>query len=153
MTVIAEYQRVPSTHFRAPKLISLLPGPPAWLYLAFNPLRCGPVMAIDGRETWLIHNFLYNDEPDYDSIDRDWAIRQILGVDPEFEYDVISNEDWIGRRLVADRFHNGHVFTPATPRIFDPACRLRHECRHRRCREPVMDAGRRAEWMGGAEHP
>src|SRR5215475_7159224 len=110
MSGIAEYQRVQSTHFRAPKLISLLPGPQAWMYLAFNPRRCGTVMAIDGKETWLIHNFLYNDEPDYDSIDRDWAIRQVLGVGPEFEYQVISKEDWIGRRLVADRFHSGRAF-------------------------------------------
>jgi 2-polyprenyl-6-methoxyphenol hydroxylase-like FAD-dependent oxidoreductase len=110
MTGITEYQRVQSTYLRAPKLISQLPGQPAWMYLAFNPRRCGTVMAIDGKETWLIHNFLYNDEPDYDSIDRDWAIRQILGVGTEFEFEIISKEDWIGRRLVADRFQNGHVF-------------------------------------------
>jgi 2-polyprenyl-6-methoxyphenol hydroxylase-like FAD-dependent oxidoreductase len=110
MTGIAEYQRVQSTHVRAPELIGLLPGPPAWMYLAFNPRRCGTMMAIDGKETWLIHNFLYHDEPDYDSIDRHWAIRQILGVGPEFEYEVISKEDWIGRRLVADRFHNRRAF-------------------------------------------
>jgi 2-polyprenyl-6-methoxyphenol hydroxylase-like FAD-dependent oxidoreductase len=107
---MAEYQRVQSTYFRAPKLKSLLPGEPAWMYLAFNPRRCGTMMAIDGKETWLIHNFLYNDEPDYDSIDRSWAIRQILGVGSEFEFEIISKEDWIGRRLVADRFQNGRVF-------------------------------------------
>ena len=27
-----------------------------------------------------------------------------------FEYEIISKEDWIGRRLVADRFQNGRVF-------------------------------------------
>jgi 2-polyprenyl-6-methoxyphenol hydroxylase-like FAD-dependent oxidoreductase len=107
---IAEYQRVQSTYFRAPKLKSMLPGEPAWMYLAFNPRRCGTMMAIDGQETWLIHNFLYRDEPDYDSIDRNWAIRQILGVGPEFEFEIISKEDWVGRRLVADRFQNGRVF-------------------------------------------
>ena len=107
---IAEYQRVQSTCFRAPTLKGLLPGEPAWMYLAFNPRRCGTMMAIDGEETWLIHNFLYKDEPDYESIDRDWAIRQILGVDPNFEFQIISKEDWVGRRLVADRFHNGRVF-------------------------------------------
>jgi hypothetical protein len=68
------------------------------------------MMSIDGEERWLIHNFLYNGEPEFDSIDRDWAIRSILGVGPEFEYEVISKEDWIGRRLVADRFQNGRVF-------------------------------------------
>ncbi len=103
-------QRVQSTYFRAPALMDLLPGEKAWMYLAFNPRRCGTMMAIDGRERWLIHNFLYNGEPDYDSIDRDWSIRSILGVGPEFEYQIISKEDWIGRRLVADRFQNGRVF-------------------------------------------
>jgi 2-polyprenyl-6-methoxyphenol hydroxylase-like FAD-dependent oxidoreductase len=107
---IAQYQRVQSTWIRAPKLLSLLPGDPAWMYLAFNPRRCGTMMAIDGKETWLIHNFLYNDEPDYDSIDRDWAIRHILGVGSELEIEVISKEDWTGRRLVADRFQNGRAF-------------------------------------------
>ena len=80
------------------------------MYLSFNPRRCGTMMAIDGKETWLIHNFLYLGEPDYDSVDRDWSIRNILGVGPDFEYEVISKEDWIGRRLVADRFQNGRVF-------------------------------------------
>jgi 2-polyprenyl-6-methoxyphenol hydroxylase-like FAD-dependent oxidoreductase len=107
---IAQYQRVQSTWIRAPKLLSLLPGDPAWMYLAFNPRRCGTMMAIDGKETWLIHNFLYNDEPDYDSIDRDWAIRHILGVGSELEIEVMSKEDWTGRRLVADRFQNGRAF-------------------------------------------
>jgi len=103
-------QRVQSTYFSAPTLISLLPGKPAWMYLAFNPRRCGTMMAIDGKERWLIHNFLYNEEPEFDSVDRDWAIREILGVGPEFQYEVISKEDWIGRRLVADRFQDRRVF-------------------------------------------
>ncbi len=107
---IPVYQRVQSTYFRAPKLKSMLPGEPAWMYLAFNPRRCGTMMTIDGRETWLIHNFLYNDEPEYDSVDRDWAIRNIIGASADFEYEIISKEDWIGRRLVADKFQDGRVF-------------------------------------------
>jgi FAD binding domain len=43
-------------------------------------------------------------------VDRDWAIRTILGVGADFHYDVVSKEDWIGRRLVADRFHDRRVF-------------------------------------------
>ena len=68
------------------------------------------MMAIDGKERWLIHNFLYHGETDYEAVDRDWAIRNILGVGQDFDYEVISKEDWIGRRLVADRFHDGRVF-------------------------------------------
>jgi 2-polyprenyl-6-methoxyphenol hydroxylase-like FAD-dependent oxidoreductase len=104
-------QRVQSTHIRAPALMDLLPGKPAWMmYFSLNPRRCGTTIAIDGRETWLIHNFLYRDEKEFDSVDRDWAIRMILGVGPDFEYEVIAKEDWIGRRLVADRFRDRHVF-------------------------------------------
>ena len=76
----SEIQRVQSTYIRAPGLIDLLPGKRAWMYLSLNPRRCGTTIAIDGQETWLIHNFLYHGEPDFDSIDRDWAIRAILGV-------------------------------------------------------------------------
>jgi 2-polyprenyl-6-methoxyphenol hydroxylase-like FAD-dependent oxidoreductase len=107
---LAMYQKVQSTYFRAAKLKSMLKGEPGWMYLAFNPRRCGTLMTIDGRETWLIHNFLYNDEPEYDSVDRDWAIRNIIGAPPDFEYEIISKEDWIGRRLVADKFQDRRVF-------------------------------------------
>ncbi len=107
---IPEVQRVQSTYFRAPTLLGMLPGNPAWMYLAFNPRRCGTIMAIDGRERWLIHNFLYHGETSYEAVDRDWAIRNILGVGPSFEYQLLSKEDWIGRRLVADRFQKDRVF-------------------------------------------
>ena len=103
-------QLVQSTYIRAPKLLNLLPGKRAWLYLSFNPRRCGSTIAIDGRETWQVHNWLYHGEPDFDSVDRDWALRAILGVGPDFPYEVISKEDWVGRRLVADRFHDRRVF-------------------------------------------
>jgi len=102
--------RVQSTHIRAPGLLERVPGRRGWMYLSFNPRRCGTVMAIDGRETWLIHNFLYGGEPEFDSIDRDFAIRAILGVEPQFRYETISKEDWVGRRLVADRFRDRRAF-------------------------------------------
>ncbi len=105
-----EVQRVQSTFIRAPELIDRLPGKPAWMYFALNPRRCGTTIAIDGRETWIIHNFLYGGEPEFDSIDRDWAIRAILGVGADFDYEVISKEDWVGRRLVADRFRDRRAF-------------------------------------------
>ena len=103
-------QRVQSTYIRAPKLLALAPGQPAWAYYASNPRRCGTVFAIDGHSHWLIHNHLNADEPEFDSVDRDWAIRNILGVDADFDYEVISKEDWVGRRLVANRFRDRNVF-------------------------------------------
>jgi 2-polyprenyl-6-methoxyphenol hydroxylase-like FAD-dependent oxidoreductase len=103
-------QRVQSSYIRAPQLLSLVNGAPAWGNISLNPRRSGTVYAIDGRETWLIHNYLKDDEADFDAVDRDWAIRAILGVGADFRYEVISNEDWFGRRLVADRFRDRRVF-------------------------------------------
>jgi hypothetical protein len=101
---------VQSTYIRAPELIDLLPGKRAWMYLSLNPRRCGMTVAVDGHETWLVHNVLYHGETEFGSIDRDWAIRTILGVGSRFRYDVISMEDWTGRRLVADKFRDRRVF-------------------------------------------
>jgi 2-polyprenyl-6-methoxyphenol hydroxylase-like FAD-dependent oxidoreductase len=106
----AVIQRVQSTHIRAPRLLSMLTTKPAWGNISLNPRRSGTVYAIDGRETWLVHNYLRDGEADFDAVDRDWAIRAILGVGPDFAYEVISKEDWFGRRLVADRFRDRRVF-------------------------------------------
>jgi hypothetical protein len=43
-------------------------------------------------------------------VDRDWALRTILGVGADFQYEVLGKEDWVGRRLVADRFRDRRVF-------------------------------------------
>jgi 2-polyprenyl-6-methoxyphenol hydroxylase-like FAD-dependent oxidoreductase len=102
-------QRVQSTYVRAPQLLGLM-GEPAWMTLSLNPRRCGTVVAIDGRETWLVHNHLNREDETFESVDRDGSIRAILGVGSEFEYEILSREDWVGRRLVADRFRSGRAF-------------------------------------------
>ncbi|WP_144639294.1 FAD-dependent oxidoreductase [Bordetella genomosp. 13] len=106
----AVIQRVQSTYIRAPGLLGLFKHPPAWATFTLNPVRCGNVYAIDGQALWLVHNYLKDDEPDFESVDRDRSIRQILGVDDQFPYEVISKEDWFGRRLVADRFRDRRIF-------------------------------------------
>jgi hypothetical protein len=107
-TPVLQYAQ--SFHIRAPQLRSLLPGKPAWLYFSLNPRRCGVTMAVDGRETWNLQNFSYPGETGLDHLDRDWAIRSILGVGPDFEYELLSCEDWIARRLVASKFRDRRVF-------------------------------------------
>ncbi|WP_332816419.1 FAD-dependent oxidoreductase [Ramlibacter sp.] len=102
--------RVQSTYFRAPDLLARAQHPPAWGTFSLNPRRCGNVYAIDGRETFLLHNYLKADETDFDAVDRDWAIRTILGVGADFRYEILSKEDWVGRRLVADKFRDRRVF-------------------------------------------
>jgi 2-polyprenyl-6-methoxyphenol hydroxylase-like FAD-dependent oxidoreductase len=106
----AEIGRVQSTFLRAPDLYARAKAPPAWASFSLNPRRSGNVYAIDGRETFLLHNYLRPHEKDFDAVDRDWAIRTILGVGDDFRYEIISKEDWIARRLVADRFRDRRAF-------------------------------------------
>jgi 2-polyprenyl-6-methoxyphenol hydroxylase-like FAD-dependent oxidoreductase len=103
-------QRVQSSYIRAPDLIARITKPDAWMSYLYNPQRAGNLVAIDGRETWLIHNYLLPHEADFESVDRDASIRMLLGVGPEFEYELLGKEDWVGRRLVADRFRDRRAF-------------------------------------------
>ncbi|MCH9673722.1 MAG: FAD-dependent oxidoreductase [Gammaproteobacteria bacterium] len=106
----AVLQRSQSSLIRAPSLIDLQSEPPAWATFSLNPRRSGNCYAIDGKEHWVIHNYLREEEPDFDAVDRDWGIRTILGVGPTFKYDVVAKEDWYGRRLLADKFRDRRVF-------------------------------------------
>lgn len=102
--------RTQSTYIRAPSLIDRMQAKPAWSTQSLNPRRSANVFAIDGRETWLVHNYLRPDETDFASVDRDRCIRLILGVDDRFTFQVLGQEDWIGRRMLADRFRDRRVF-------------------------------------------
>jgi 2-polyprenyl-6-methoxyphenol hydroxylase-like FAD-dependent oxidoreductase len=106
----AVIQRVQSTFIRAPDLIARQRYARAWGTGAINSRRSGMVYAIDGRERWLVHNYLKPDESDFESVDRDASIRIILGVGADFKYEIISKEDWYGRRLVANRFRDRAAF-------------------------------------------
>lgn len=114
----AVLSNVQSTCINAPRLYELLPGQRAWGYYTMNPRRNGHVYSIDGHGVFLVHNYLTPQEAADGSVDRDWGIRQILGVDENFEYEIVSKEDWVARRLVADRFRDRRVF------IAGDACHL-----------------------------
>jgi 2-polyprenyl-6-methoxyphenol hydroxylase-like FAD-dependent oxidoreductase len=103
-------QRVQSTYIRAPDLIGRQQSERAWGTGVINPRRAGMVYAIDGVERWLVHNYLRPNETDFESVDRDACIRTILGVDADFQYEMISKEDWFGRRLIANKFRDRCAF-------------------------------------------
>ncbi len=103
-------QRVQSTFIRAPGLIDRQQHQSAWGTGAINPRRSGMVYAIDGKERWLVHNYLRPNEDDFEAVDRDGCLRTILGVDADFKYEVISKEDWYGRRLISNKFRDRCAF-------------------------------------------
>ena len=110
LTGDAVVQRVQSTYICAPALIGLQRHERAWGTGSINPRRSGMVYAIDGRERWLVHNYMKPDEGDFDSVDRDSCLRTILGVGADFDYEIISKEDWYGRRLIASKFRDRCAF-------------------------------------------
>src|SRR5260370_15811193 len=97
-----------STYIRAPQLLGMIAGP-AWLSVSLN-LRCsGYLFAIDGRERWLIHNWRPPAE-DLAALDRNHCIQQILGVESSFKFEILGQEDWTRRRMIADRVPHRRVF-------------------------------------------
>jgi FAD binding domain len=94
--------QVQSTYIHAPDLLGMMPSR-AWAVDCLNSRSWGLVFAIDGCDRWLIHNFL-------PTVDRDCSIREILGVGPSFAFKILGQEDWTGRRMIADRFRDRHVF-------------------------------------------
>ena len=105
----AVVQRVQSTYIDAPALQDRFASRPAWATIVLNHDRSGTAYAIDGERRWLIHNYLRPDEVDFESVDRDRSLRTITGVG-DLDYQLLSKEDWFGRRLIADRFRDRRVF-------------------------------------------
>ena len=83
---------------------------PVWMSWVSNPRIRGTVVAIDGEDVWLVHRSLGPQHKDFEDLDLDQSIRDVLGVGPEFTWEVLNHEDWVGRRLVAERFRDGCVF-------------------------------------------
>lgn len=100
--------RTQSTYIRAPGLRSMMRAEPAWSTQVMNPRRSANMFAVDGRETWLIHNYLRPDETDFAAIHSDACIRALLG--EGVAYEVLTQENWIGRRMLADRFRDRRAF-------------------------------------------
>jgi 2-polyprenyl-6-methoxyphenol hydroxylase-like FAD-dependent oxidoreductase len=98
-----------STYFRAPDLLKATPTKPAWANTSLNPRRSANMFAIDGKQTWLLHNYMRPGET-FENVDRDWCIRAVLGVGPSFPIEIITKEDWTARRMIADRFRDRRVF-------------------------------------------
>jgi 2-polyprenyl-6-methoxyphenol hydroxylase-like FAD-dependent oxidoreductase len=92
---------------RTPDLLAMMPGP-AWAIDCINPRHRGLVFAIDGRERWIVHKFAAPGATM--PLDRERSVRDILGVGPSFAFETLSREDWVGRRMLADRFRYRRVF-------------------------------------------
>jgi 2,3-dihydroxybiphenyl 1,2-dioxygenase len=107
----AELARTRTTLIRAPGLRGLWGGHrPAWMSWVANHKVRGNVVAIDGQDVWLVHRVLPHGVKDFESLDKDQSLRDVLGVGSDFQYEELNHEDWVGRRMVADRLRDRRVF-------------------------------------------
>ena len=67
------------------------------------------MVAIDGRENWLVHNHLNREDETFESVDRDASIRAILEqYDLEFGDVMRIGTDGLARRLdFLERYYAG----------------------------------------------
>ena len=105
----AEISRARTSLVRSGAIKDLFPGKPAWMAWALNPRTTGTVVAIDGEELWLIHR-TFSTSREFESVDRDQSIRDVLGVGQDFTWEVVHHQDWTARRLIAERFRVDNVF-------------------------------------------
>jgi 2-polyprenyl-6-methoxyphenol hydroxylase-like FAD-dependent oxidoreductase len=100
--------RAESLFFRSSDVLDLFPGKPAWMNWVINKDLFGNLIAIDGRETWLTHCVMADDEPGLTREDFDRQLELTLG--SRVSYEVISQESWQLNRLVAESYRVGRVF-------------------------------------------
>ena len=96
----------------------------------------------------MAHPQLAASRQDLAALDRDRCIRQILGVESPFKFEILGQEDWTGRRMIADRFATGASSCAAMPLISGAVWRLRDERGNRRRHEFVLDVGGRNQGLG-----
>lgn len=105
----AEISRTRSSLIRAPGLKALFGDRLAWMSWVQSPTGGGNVIAIDGEDLWLVHRGVPIGHA-FEEVDFGQSIRDVLGVGEDFTWEVVNHEDWIGRRMIADRFRDGRVF-------------------------------------------
>ncbi len=84
MSLYSMFSRATSVRQACCTMLREKGGVPAWASFSLNPQQSGNVYAIDGRETWLVHVYLRPGVTDFEAVDRDQAIRTVLGVDGAF---------------------------------------------------------------------
>lgn len=103
-------QHTETVLFRAPAVLDSIDGPGGWQLHFINPRQSGSLIAMDGRETWLANFGLQRGEQPTDGETRVGKLRTMLGITADVPLDVLEMTDYVGRRLVADRFRKGRLF-------------------------------------------
>ena len=96
-----------STFIRSDEIGKRWPHKLGWMHRIYNASGDSHIIAINGRDTWL-HHSLMGPDADLDAHDFRAAIRNGFGFD--FEYEVLGQERWTARAMVAERYRDRRVF-------------------------------------------
>ena len=103
----SELRRTRTIFLRSSELMEKRDWAPSWMTWVLNRKRSGNVVAVNGKDLWLVHFHLWDGEA-YEDLDTDACMQELIGDD--FEFETIAVEDWVARRLVAERYRVGNVF-------------------------------------------
>ena len=95
-----------STYIRSAEPGQRWPHKPGWMHRIFNTGGESHIVAINGHDTWLHHSLMPPDA-DLDTHDARAAIRAGFGFD--FDYEVLGQERWTARAMVAERYRDRRV--------------------------------------------
>ncbi len=103
--------RMYAVYVRCPDFYRVVPHPPAWMNVTFNPHRRAFMAAVDGKSEFAFHTQLREHESE-DTVTDDYArkmFRDAVGADVTVE--VLARGGWTaGHSLVSNRFQRGRVF-------------------------------------------
>jgi 2-polyprenyl-6-methoxyphenol hydroxylase-like FAD-dependent oxidoreductase len=115
--------RMFALYVRCPDFYKVVPHPPAWMNVTFNPDRRAYMAAVDGRGEFAFHTQLRAHENADTISDGDARAMFQAAVGAPVEVEIIARGTWTaGHALVADGFQRGrvllggdavHLFTPA----------------------------------------
>lgn len=115
--------RMFAVYLRSPEFYRLVPHPPAWMNVTFNPERRAFMAAVDGKSEFAFHTQLRAHEIESEiTPDRALALFQ-AAVGVPIGAEILSSGAWIaGYALVADQFQRGRVFIAGdAAHLFTPA--------------------------------
>jgi len=98
-------------YLRAPRFLSVLHQPKAWMYVAVNHQRRAFMASVDGVAEYAFHAALRpgEDADDWTEADARRVFAEAVGVDVPME--ILSMGTWLaGHALVARQFQKGRVF-------------------------------------------
>jgi 2-polyprenyl-6-methoxyphenol hydroxylase-like FAD-dependent oxidoreductase len=115
--------RMLATYFRASNFYSFTPERPSWQYWAISKKRFGALVAIDGKELFVLHTQLPRGTDKSAAFARE-AIEITAG--RPFQYEIIGIAEWTaGFTLVAERYASKRVFLAGdAAHLFTPTAGL-----------------------------